>query len=541
MEPGLFISTGAVGTALDLDALTRHYATTLPTVMLLEDFYAGGQFDRLLAEVTAKKLEAVVLAGESPLAYKQTRNGDHLMRCLAERGVNPNRVEVVNLKNMVVRAHHARREALQDKAKLLIDVGLARVRSSTLTSTVEVTPRQAVAIIGGNAASVALAQHLLESGTKVFMVARQPELTLSPEHAAHLLPTLAYVTHHERFTLFAGATPIDFSGFTGDFVLKIRTRAGEHEFPVGAVVLSAEPNPSLVKELQTLFHVDVDDHGRIAAKDDVSARSQTHDRGVFVINPAHAQTGDLATELLAADATAISVMTLLNHSEIHHRVTVSEVRSELCGGCGVCVKTCAFHAASLRGELHLSVIDPRRCRGCGNCVTACPSGARDLEVCSSEYLSQAIDILAGFKGAPGEKKVLLMACEGCGYVCLDRAADEGQAWPVAVMPLKVVCGGQIDTQLLLQAFLRGFDGVILTICGEGCCHNLIGNVDLERRVNLFRDVLSSRGINPARVQIISNCSRSSTACVESINKFYAQLMAAKRTVKPAQVAREGSV
>jgi len=133
---------------------------------------------------------------------------------------------------------------------------------------------------------------------------------------------------------------------------------------------------------------------------------------------------------------------------------VSDVRSELCGGCGVCVKTCIFHAVSLRGEPRVSVIDPRRCRGCGNCVTACPSGARNLDTCSSEYLSEAIDILAGFKTAPGEKKVLLMACEGCGYVCLDRAAEEGQAWPVAAMPLKVVCGGQVDTQLLLQAFLR---------------------------------------------------------------------------------------
>jgi coenzyme F420-reducing hydrogenase delta subunit/NAD-dependent dihydropyrimidine dehydrogenase PreA subunit len=440
-----------------------------------------------------------------------------------------------------VRAHKARPEALQDKARLLIDVGLARVRSSTATSTVEVAPRQAVAIIGGNAASVALAQHLLESGAKVFMVARQEQLTLPPEHAAHLLPTLAFVTRHERFTLFTGATPVDFSGFTGDFVLKIRTRTGEQELPIGAVVLSAEPNPTLVKELQTLFHVDVDDHGRIAAKDDVSARSQTHDRGVFVINPAHAQAGDLATELLAADATAISVMTLLHHSEIHHRVTVSDVRSELCGGCGVCVKTCIFHAVSLRGEPRVSVIDPRRCRGCGNCVTACPSGARDLEVCPSEYLSRAIDILAGFKAAPGEKRVLIMACEGCGYVCLDRAADEGQAWPVAAMPLKVVCGGQVDTQLLLQAFLSGFDGVVLTICGEGCCHNLIGNVDLERRVNLFRDVLASRGIDPARVQIVSNCSRSSSACVESINKFYAQLTAAKGTARLVRPAREGSV
>jgi coenzyme F420-reducing hydrogenase delta subunit/NAD-dependent dihydropyrimidine dehydrogenase PreA subunit len=428
---------------------------------------------------------------------------------------------------------------LQQKAKLLIDVGLARIRSSTSTSTVEVAPRQAVAVVGASAASVALSQHLLESGTKVFMVARSEELVLDPEHASHMLPTLAFVTHHERFTLFSGAAPVDFSGFTGDFVLKIRTRAGDRELPVGAVVLAEEPSPALVKELQTLFHVDLDDAGRIAARDDVSARSHTQDRGVFVINPGRAGPEDLAPQLLAADATAIAVMTLLRHSEIHHRVAVSDVRAELCGGCGVCVKTCVFHAVSLRGEPRVSSIDPRRCRGCGNCVTACPAGARDLVVCPSEYLSRAIDILAGFSTAPGEKKVLLMACEACGYVCLDRAAEDGHAWPVAVMPVKVVCGGQIDTQLLLQAFVSGFDGVILSICGEGCCHNLIGNVDLERRVNLFRDVLASRGIDPARVHIASNCSRSSSACVDSINRFYGQLTAGKGPPGAPRAVREG--
>jgi len=34
MEPGLFISTSAVGTTLDLDALSNHYTAALPTVML---------------------------------------------------------------------------------------------------------------------------------------------------------------------------------------------------------------------------------------------------------------------------------------------------------------------------------------------------------------------------------------------------------------------------------------------------------------------------------------------------------------------------
>jgi coenzyme F420-reducing hydrogenase delta subunit/Pyruvate/2-oxoacid:ferredoxin oxidoreductase delta subunit len=263
----------------------------------------------------------------------------------------------------------------------------------------------------------------------------------------------------------------------------------------------------------------------------------THDRGVFVINPIQTQSADLAATLLAADATAVLMLTLLNQKEIQHQVAVTEVHGELCGGCGACVKTCMFHAVTMSGEPLVSSIDARRCRGCGNCVTACPAGARDLVSCPSSYLSSAVTTLAQFKPAPGEKKMLLMACDGCGYLCLNRASEAGLTWPVSVMPLHVVCGGQIDTQLIMQAFVSGFDAVILAICGEGCCHNLMGNVDLERRVNLLKEVLTSRGVDPARVHIVATCSRNGAACVESVNKYYDGFGAKK--APPAQAQANG--
>ena len=73
--------------------------------------------------------------------------------------------------------------------------------------------------------------------------------------------------------------------------------------------------------------------------------------------------------------------------------------------------------------------------------------------------------------------MLTVACEGCGYPCLDRAGQKRIKYPVGVMPLAVACGGQVDMQLPLHGFAAGFDAVVLMICGEGCCHNVIGNVD----------------------------------------------------------------
>jgi heterodisulfide reductase subunit A-like polyferredoxin/coenzyme F420-reducing hydrogenase delta subunit len=524
MKQGLFFSTcdGQLSEVLDFESLAEEYAS-LESVKVFDNFYQDGSFDELMNDVESKDLHSLILAGESPMAYRQTRNGELLFKCLEERGLNPNRVEVVNLKNMVVRPHQESREALQQKAKLLIDVGLEKVKVSPLLKTREISPRQSVAIIGANSSSVAVAQHLLDEGYKVFLVQDGTELSVPKDESQHMQPTLAYVKRHARFTIHNEATVTDFHGYTGDYVMKVAAEGTETEMPVGAVVLSLEENTRMIKKLQPIFHVDIDEKGALAAKDEKTARSQTQDRGIFVVNPVQADGNGLGNRLLAADGTAAMVINLLNRKEIYHRVAVSQVDKDLCGGCGSCVKTCMFHAVSLEGESRVSVIDPRRCRGCGNCVTACPAGARDLVICPTTYLFNAVDILSSFQHSGPGKKILAIACDGCGYRCLDRAGEQGLSWPVGIMPLWVVCGGQIDTQLIMYAFVKGFDGVALLICGEGCCHNLIGNVDLERRANLLKEILASRGIDHGRMQIISTCSRNSSECVDKIGQFSAQL------------------
>jgi len=526
MNAGLFLSTckGLVSQSVDLKALSGHYKD-LAAVEVVDDFYDPISMSTMLRLVEEKHLDAVVLAGESPMAYKEMRNGDDLFRCLRERGVNANRIEVVNLKNMVVRPHKATPQALQTKAEVLIDVGLEKVKQSSEMGTVEVSPRKAVAIVGGHAMSYVLAQHLLDAGHKVFLLNRDTKVTIPDGALPHVLPTMTYAARHERFHQYDDAVATDFFGFTGDYALGVKVAGKDLELQVGAVALAPESNPSVVKELQALFHIDVDDSGRLAAKDEATARSQTLDRGVFVINPPRAATDDLAASMLAADATGAMIMSLLSRQEIQHQVAISQVKRELCGGCGVCVKTCIFHAVTLEGEPRVSHIERRRCRGCGNCVTACPASARELVSMPSGYLSKAVEIMARYAPAGGGKKVLFVGCEGCGYSCLDRAAEAGLTWPVTVMPLRVVCGGQIDMQLILHALVQGFDGVVLGICGEGCCHNLIGNVDLERRVNLLREVLTSRGLDAERVHIVATCARTASGCVESINSFMQRLEA----------------
>jgi coenzyme F420-reducing hydrogenase delta subunit/Pyruvate/2-oxoacid:ferredoxin oxidoreductase delta subunit len=319
--------------------------------------------------------------------------------------------------------------------------------------------------------------------------------------------------------MFHDATVTDFHGYPGDFSLTVTAAGQESDLLVGAVVLSLQNNSAMIKMFQAMFHIDIDKDGSLVALDDVTARSQTQDRGVYVINPQKVAGEELGQAFMAADAVASMVIKLLNQKEIHHAVKVSEVKAEFCSGCGACVKTCMFRAVSLVGTPLISHIEPRRCRGCGNCVTACPTDARDLISSPNNALFGSIDIFAQFQSGA---KILLIACEGCGYRCLNNGAESGLAWPIGVIPLKVVCGGQIDTRLIIHAFVKGFDGVGLVICGEGCCHNIIGNVDLERRANLLREILGARGIDEGSMKVIATCSRTGQECIDSVNEFYGQ-------------------
>ena len=525
MRLGVFLSEcgGTIGKAIDLKSLARSYEDRA-IVRTFEDFYNPEDFEKLLNEAREAELEALVLAGDSPLAYTRHRKGNYLFKCLREIGINPNRIEAVNLKNMVAMPHEASQAGLQAKARLLIEAGISRVKVAHPVRTVEIAPRQSVAIVGAGLVSIAAAQFLLDEGFKVYLLHRGRQVNIQINEAAHIGAALVYVMRHPRFRQFDQSEPVDFYGFPGDYTLVLSRKEAQEEIAVGAVILALENDLSLVKMSQSIFRMDVNDDGRITPLNRTSARALTRERGVFIIE-AVKEEDDVGRKFLAADAAAAMAVRLLNRREIHHAVTVSEVQQELCGSCGACVKTCMFNAVTLSGPGRTSTIDPRRCRGCGNCVTACPAGARELVVSPSEYMFRAVNILAGFRTETDRPLVLLLACEGCGYESLDSASLEGKKWPLEVMPLSVVCGGQIDMQILMHAFAVGFDGVTLLVCGEGCCHNIIGNVDLERRVNLFKEVLLSRDIDERRIHICTTCNRQSTGCVDSLNEFYQHLAA----------------
>ncbi len=521
MKIGIFISDcqGLLNEHMDLPAASEKMADQGHHVEVVEDFYNIDDFEKILEKIDENRFEGIVLAGDSPYSYKHTRNGQYLITAICEKGINANHIEPVNLRNMVALAHDASSEDLVEKACLMMEAAVAKIACSPPLDVVEVTPRKAAAVVGAGVGSLVAAQDLLDQGYKVYAVFDSPGYDIPAGHRASFAPTEVFVKRNPRYLCHPKSAPTRLVGYPGDYTLAVSNGKKQSEIPVGAVVVTFETGAPPVKESQSIFRLDIKEDGSVASLDDMSARSQTLEQGIFIVNPGKDGEGDLKTVVLAADAAAARATSLLSKTEIQNQVAISRVKANLCGGCGVCLKACVFDAVTIRQSLGRSEIDPRKCRGCGNCVTACPTGARDLVARPYASLYSAVDIYSRFQPSDGSPKVLTVACEGCGYPCLDRAGQKNIKYPVGVMPLAVACGGQVDMQLPLHGFASGFDAVVLMICGEGCCHNVIGNVDLERRVNLLRALLDSREIDPSRVHVIATCARDGEACVDELNDY----------------------
>ncbi len=60
------------------------------------------------------------------------------------------------------------------------------------------------------------------------------------------------------------------------------------------------------------------------------------------------------------------------------------------------------------------------------------------------------------------------------------------------------CSGRVEEVMILKAFEKGADGVMVVGCLEGDCHYLSGNLRARARVNRVADLLDQIGIGRDR-------------------------------------------
>jgi heterodisulfide reductase subunit A-like polyferredoxin/coenzyme F420-reducing hydrogenase delta subunit len=504
---------------VDLDAALEGVRREAAVVRVFDDFFDPEAVALMVRDVSDAELDSVVLAGNSVEHYVKSLSANHLREQLSAAGVNPNRIVAANLLEQVALAHPDDPAGATRKAKALIDVAALKATLSEAIEGDKVEPRRSVMILGITAEAVVAAERLLRLGYTIVLADREGGDARS-ERANQMHATSGYVLGHPAAEVIDHARLVDGDGWLGDYRIVLESPRGTATYRVGGILLARPDHTQWVEELRQHFRIDVDDEGFARSIDPATHPAETVDPGIMVVPPRRSD-GLERDKVAAADAAAMALVLRLSQEGVTHFRDVSAVDETLCGGCASCVRTCAFGACTLDGN-GVSHVDVRRCRACGKCVVGCPVGARDIMSSPHDYLLEAVERLSQVEAA--HEKVIGFMCSGCGYPAADRGADfvaeRGKGYSADFLPLRIPCGGRLDALYVLEAFKTGFDAVNVYRCREGHCHNLIGNLDMDRRINLLRVVLRSRHIDDARLRIVDISPFEGERFVESVEQSF---------------------
>jgi len=98
-----------------------------------------------------------------------------------------------------------------------------------------------------------------------------------------------------------------------------------------------------------------------------------------------------------------------------------------------------------------------------------------------------------------DPKILGFLCNWCSYAGADLAGVSRFQYPTNIRVIRVMCSGRVDPTHVLEAFIRGIDGVMVLGCHSGDCHYILGNYYTEGRMKTLQRFLEIVGVNPERL------------------------------------------
>jgi coenzyme F420-reducing hydrogenase delta subunit len=104
----------------------------------------------------------------------------------------------------------------------------------------------------------------------------------------------------------------------------------------------------------------------------------------------------------------------------------------------------------------------------------------------------------GPAGAAGPVRVVAFLCNWCSYAGADKAGMNQLPVPPEISVVRVMCSGRVEPTLILEAFRKGADGVMVLACHPGDCHYKEGNLRAFCRAELLERLVPQLGIDPRR-------------------------------------------
>lgn len=100
-----------------------------------------------------------------------------------------------------------------------------------------------------------------------------------------------------------------------------------------------------------------------------------------------------------------------------------------------------------------------------------------------------------------EPRIVAFFCSWCTYTAADLAGVSRLKYSPNLRIIRLMCSGRIDPQFVVDALVKGADGVLIGGCHIGDCHYVEGNLKTLRRFTLLERLLADMGIEEQRVRL----------------------------------------
>jgi coenzyme F420-reducing hydrogenase delta subunit len=118
-----------------------------------------------------------------------------------------------------------------------------------------------------------------------------------------------------------------------------------------------------------------------------------------------------------------------------------------------------------------------------------------------------------------EPEIIAFCCNYCAYAAADLAGSKRMQYSASVRIIHAPCTGKIEMEHILEAFVKGVDGILVAGCLEGGCHFLEGNLRARKRTDRIREMLEEIGVGGARLKMVNLSAAMAPTFVESVQEI----------------------
>ncbi|HJX04715.1 MAG TPA: hydrogenase iron-sulfur subunit, partial [Thermoplasmata archaeon] len=133
-----------------------------------------------------------------------------------------------------------------------------------------------------------------------------------------------------------------------------------------------------------------------------------------------------------------------------------------------------------------------------------------------------------------DPKVIVFACTWCGYPSATLAGVNKIKYPPNVNIVRVMCTGSVEPGIIIDAFEKGTDGVLVVGCQMDNCHYLTGNKKAQERVDALKRLFDIVGLDAGRLRTEWLNASEGTKFVRTVKEFVEEV----RKLGPPEIERK---